>query len=362
MPTLFDPIQLGSIQAANRVFMAPLTRAKATKAGVPTPIMVEYYTQRATAGLIVSEATGISRQGLGWINGPGIWNDEQVEGWKPIVRAVHEKGGKIVCQLWHMGRMVHSSTTGEQPVAPSVSTAPGHIHTYEGKRPYEEARALRLDELPGIIEDYANAARNAMKAGFDGVQIHAANGYLLHEFLSDGTNHRTDQYGGSPENRIRLLREVTEAVIKAVGAEHVGVRLSPNGSVQGTMDSNPEAVYLPAVTMLQELGIAWLALRESRPVSEFTFAETTEQPKLSPQIRKIFKNPLVLNQDYSPEEAEEAVETGRADAISFGRPYIANPDLLRRLKEKLPLQKDVMTTWYGAELGAKGYTDYPFAP
>ncbi|QHI95131.1 alkene reductase [Aristophania vespae] len=361
MPNLFDPIQLGSIKTSNRVFMAPLTRGRADKNAVPTELMIEYYTQRATAGLIISEATGISRQGLGWINAPGIWNDAQIEGWKPIIKAVHDKGGKIVCQLWHMGRLVHSSITGEQPVAPSPSTAPRYIHTYEGKKPYEEARALRADELPAIVADYAKAAQNAIKAGFDGVQIHAANGYLIDEFLRDGTNHRSDQYGGSPENRMRFLREVTQAVINAVGAERVGVRLSPNGEVQGTVDSNPETVFVPAAKMLQDLGVAWLELREWKENSDFEFAEETDQPILSPKIRKVFTNPLILNQNYTAEEAKEAVASGHADGISFGRPFIANPDLVHRIKNNITWQKSEIKTWYGIEYGPKGYTDYPFA-
>ncbi|MDF7673501.1 alkene reductase [Acetobacteraceae bacterium ESL0709] len=361
MPTLFDTLQLGAVRAPNRIFMSPLTRAKATREGVPTPIMTEYYAQRATAGIIISESVGISQQGLGWMNAPGIWLDSQIEGWKPITAAVHEKGGRIFCQIWHMGRMAHSLNSGQQPVSCSATTPPGHIHTYEGKRDYEEARALRADELPGIIADYAQAARNALRAGFDGVQIHAANGYLLDQFLRDSTNHRTDQYGGSPENRIRLLREVTEAVIAAIGAERVGVRFSPNGKVQGTIDSHPESVFIPAAKILQELGVAWLELREARPHSDYALAEVTDQPRLSPEIRKVFTNPLILNQDYSQKEAEEAVETGRADAISFGRLFISNPDLVRRFRGNLPLQKADMATWYGVRHGTKGYTDYPFA-
>ncbi|MXV43824.1 alkene reductase [Saccharibacter sp. 17.LH.SD] len=361
MPTLFDPISFGSIHAKNRVVMAPLTRARAGQDGVPTPIMAEYYTQRSNAGLIISEATGISRQGLGWINAPGIWTKEQIEGWKPVTQAVHAQGGKIVCQLWHMGRLVHSSVTGEQPVAPSPSTAPGGIHTYDGKKPYEESRALNVEEIQVIVEQYAQAARNAMEAGFDGVQIHAANGYLIDTFLRDGTNYRSDDYGGTVENRLRLLREVTESVVKAIGGEHVGVRLSPNGEVQGVIDSKPETVFVPAAKMLQELGIAWLELRESSPESTFAFDKPTEQPKLSPEIRKVFQRPLVLNQDYTAEEAKAAVSEGKADAISFGRRYISNPDLVHRLENDLPLQDDDMGTWYGAHLGAKGYTDYPTA-
>ncbi len=232
MTTLFDPIQLGAIDAKNRILMSPLTRGRGTREHVPTPIMAEYYAQRASAGLIISEATGISREGLGWPYAPGIWSAEQVEAWKPITKAVHDKGGKIVVQLWHMGRMVHPSVTGQQPVSSSPTSAPGQIHTYDGKQDPEQARALTKDDITRILGEYEVAARNAIEAGFDGVQIHAANGYLIDEFLRDGTNHREDEYGGSPENRIRLLREVTERVIATIGAERVSVRLSPNGDTQ----------------------------------------------------------------------------------------------------------------------------------
>lgn len=362
MSTLFDPISFGSVQASNRVVMAPLTRARADRDCVPTPLMVEYYTQRASAGLIISEATGISRQGLGWAYAPGIWTKEHVDAWKPITQAVHDQGGKIVCQLWHMGRMVHSSTTGEQPVAPSPSTAPGAIHTYDdGKQPYEEARELSKSDIQGILQDYVQAAHNAIDAGFDGVQVHAANGYLIDTFLRDGTNHRTDEYGGSVENRLRFLREVIEHVVEAVGAERVGVRLSPNGEIQGTVDSQPEAIFVPAAKMLQDLGVAWLELRETVPNYEQSFGGATQQKKLSPEIRKVFTRPLVLNQEYTAEEAKKSIAEGRADAIAFGRRFISNPDLVRRLKEGLPLQDDDMKTWYGAWNGAKGYTDYPTA-
>lgn len=356
MPSLFDSIDLGAVHAANRIIMSPLTRARATEGAVPTPLMVEYYAQRAGAGLIISEATGISREGLGWPWAPGIWSAEQVAAWKPITKAVHERGGKIVCQLWHMGRMVHSSVTGLQPVSASPTTAPGQSHTYEGKKPYEEARELRVDEIPRILADYENAARNAIGAGFDGVQIHAANGYLIDEFLRDGTNHRKDEYGGAPENRIRLLREVTERVVATIGADRTSVRLSPNGDTQGTDDSAPEKVFVPAAKVLQDLGVAWLELREPGP--EGTFGKTDE-PKLSPEIRKVFSRPLVLNQDYTLEDAQKAVSSGLADAVSFGRKFIANPDLPRRFAEDIPLAKDDMATWYSQ--GPKGYTDYPFA-
>lgn len=361
MTTLFDPISLGAVDAKNRVLMAPLTRARAEKSGVPTPIMAEYYAQRANAGVIISEATGVSRQATGWIYAPGLWTQEQIDGWKPITKAVHDKGGKIVCQIWHMGRLAHSATIGEQPVAPSPSTAPGYIHTYDGKKSYEEARELSVDEIRTIVKDFGQAARNAIEAGFDGVQIHGANGYLVDEFLRDGTNHREDEYGGTPEKRLRFLREVTESVIAAIGADRVGVRLSPNGEVQGVIDSQPEKVFVPAAKMLQELGVAWLELRETSSNGTFYIASPTDQPKLSPEIRKVFKRPLVLNQDYSPEEAKATVAEGRADAISFGRDYIANPDLVERLEKNLPLNEGDSSTWYGAWHGAKGYTDYPTA-
>lgn len=361
MPTLFDSLSLGAIETKNRVLMAPLTRARAEKTGVPTPIMAEYYAQRASAGLIISEATGVSRQATGWVYAPGIWTQEQIDAWKPVTQAVHDKGGKIACQIWHMGRLVHSSVTGEKPVAPSPSTAPGGVHTYDGKKPYEEARELSVEEIRGIVDDFGRAARNAIEAGFDGVQIHAANGYLIDTFLRDATNQRTDEYGGTPEKRLRFLREITESVIAAVGADRVGVRLSPNGEMQGSIDSNPEAVFVPAAKMLQDLGVAWLELRESSPESTFVFDKPTEQPKLSPKIRKVFTRPLVLNQDYTLEQAQADVASGHADAISFGRRFISNPDLVHRLQHNLPLQDDDMGTWYGAWHGPKGYTDYPTA-
>lgn len=358
MPDLFDPIEIGDISAKNRIFMAPLTRARAGRDAVPTPLMVEYYRQRADAGLIVSEGTGISREGLGWPNAPGLWTEAQVEGWKPVTGAVHEKGGKIVAQLWHMGRLVHSSVTGLQPVSSSDVLWPSQVHTYEGKKPYEQPRALTKDDIRRIIGDYAAAARNAIRAGFDGIQLHGANGYLIDQFLKDSVNRRTDDYGGSPENRIRFLSEVTQAVIAAIGAEKVGVRLSPNGDVQGAIDSAPETVFIPAARALDRLGIAWLELREIGP--ESTFGKTdTPQTKLSPQIRKVFTRPLALNQDYTFETAQAAVKEGKADAIVFGRDFIANPDLVTRFARGVPLAKEDIRLWYASAEGAHGYTDYP---
>jgi 2,4-dienoyl-CoA reductase-like NADH-dependent reductase (Old Yellow Enzyme family) len=355
MPSLFDPIQFGAIEAPNRILMAPLTRGRSSREHVPSELMPVYYAQRAGAGLIISEATGISRQGMGWPYAPGLWTDAQVEGWKPVTEAVHKAGGRIVAQLWHMGRIVHPSVGGP-PVSASATTAPGKAHTYDGKQPYAEARALALEELPGIVADYATAARNARAAGFDGVQIHAANGYLIDQFLRDNSNFRDDAYGGAPENRIRLLREVTEAVASEIGADRTGVRLSPNGDTQGVEDSDPETVFVPAARALGEIGIAFLELREQGP--DGTFGRS-DQPKLSPAIRRAFSGPLVLNQDYSLADAKDALDSGVADAISFGRPFIANPDLPARLSAGLPLAIPDMATFYTRD--AEGYTDYTAA-
>ncbi|PKP93841.1 MAG: alkene reductase [Alphaproteobacteria bacterium HGW-Alphaproteobacteria-16] len=355
MPDLFDPIQLGGIAAPNRILMAPLTRGRATKDGVPTDIMAEYYAQRASAGLIISEATGMSRQGLGWPFAPGLWTDAQTEGWKPVTQAVHDAGGRIVAQLWHMGRQVHSSVTGEQPVSSSATITEGKVHTYEGRQPFEQARALDADEIPGILDDYARATENALKAGFDGVQIHAANGYLIDQFLRDNANFRTDNYGGSVENRIRLLDEVTARVVASAGAARVGVRLSPNGNSQGVDDSDPESVFVPAAKRLAEHGIAFLELREPGP--EGTFGKT-DVPKLSPAIRKAFAGPLVVNSDYfTREAAQAALDSGVADAVSFGRAFLANPDLPERLRTGAALNEGNMATWYSQ--GPEGYIDYP---
>ncbi len=357
MPSLFDPINLGAIAAPNRVLMAPLTRGRSTRDHVPTHLMIEYYRQRASAGLIITEATGISQQGLGWAYAPGIWNETQVAAWTPIVASVHEMGGRIVCQLWHMGRLVHPSfLNGDAPVSSSATTAPGHGHTYAGNDPYGPARALRLDEIPGLLDDYRRATTNALAAGFDGVQIHAANGYLIDQFLRDNCNFRTDAYGGPIENRIRLLREVTEAVAGVAGADRTGVRLSPNGEVQGANDSNPQPLFTAAAAALSDLGIAFLELREPRPGSSFG---KPDHPAIAPAVRQVFANPLVLNSDYDYAHAQAALDSGVADAIAFGRPFIANPDLPRRLRDGLVLNTPDPRTFYTQE--AAGYTDYPAA-
>jgi N-ethylmaleimide reductase len=356
MPTLFDPIQFGAIAAPNRIVMAPLTRGRATRAHVPTEMMIDYYRQRASAGLIITEATGISQEGLGWPYAPGLWSDEQVEAWKPVTDAVHEAGGRIVVQLWHMGRQVHSSVIGGQPVSCSPTATAGQAHTYNGKQDYETARPLDLDEIPRLLEEYRIAGANAIKAGFDGVQLHAANGYLIDQFLRDNANFRDDIYGGPIENRIRLLGEATQALADVVGAGRTGVRLSPNGESQGVDDSNPVPLFTAAAAKLDSIGIAFLELREPGPSGTFG---RTDVPKISPDIRKLFKGALILNSDFTAATAQAALDDGAADAVAFGRPFISNPDLVRRLREGLPLTADAMPTWYSQ--GPEGYVDYPFA-
>ena len=357
MPSLFEPITVGALLCPNRVFMAPLTRGRATREHVPTPIMADYYRQRAGAGLIVSEATGISRQGLGWPYAPGIWTVEQMEAWRPVVEAVHEAGGRIFCQLWHMGRVVHPSFLGgDQPVSASATTAPHKAHTYEGRQPFAEARALTAEEIEAVVADYGRAAGLAIGAGFDGVQVHAANGYLIDQFLRDSTNLRDDDYGGPPEKRVRLLAEVTRAVAAIVGPERTAVRLSPNSETQGCEDSDPEALFTAAAAALQEIGIAFLELREPGP--EGTFGRS-DVPPVSPAIRRVFRGPLVLNSDFGLDSGQAAVGEERADAISFGRPFISNPDLPSRLERGLPIASDDRATWYSQ--GPEGYVDYPEA-
>jgi 2,4-dienoyl-CoA reductase-like NADH-dependent reductase (Old Yellow Enzyme family) len=357
MANRFDPIDLGAIHCPNRILMAPLTRGRASPGHIPNDLMRLYYEQRASAGLIISEATGISQEGLGWPSAPGIWTEAQTEGWKPITDAVHKAGGRIILQLWHMGRLVHSSFNNGAPgVSASATTGPGHAYTATGKQPLEEARALRLDEMPRVVADYVKAAENAKKAGFDGVQIHSANGYLLDQFLRDNSNFRDDDYGGSIENRIRLTTEVTAAVASVWGADRVSVRLSPNGDSQGVDDSNPEALFTAAAAALQKIGIGFLELREPGP--DGTFGRT-DVPKQSPAIRRVFTNPLVLNSDLTAESGAELVTSGQADAVSYGRPFISNPDLVERIRDSKAWTETNMATWYSA--GSEGYTDYPAA-
>lgn len=355
---LFQPIELGGISSKSRIIMAPLTRGRAQMPGnLPTDMMTTYYRQRSSAGLIISEATGISVEGLGWPGAPGIWSAEQVVGWKKVTQAVHEAGGKIICQLWHMGRIVHPDFIGGQkPFSSSATTAPGHAHTFEGTKPFEEAREMTHADIARTIEDYRTAAQNAKDAGFDGVQLHAANGYLIDQFLRDNSNFRTDEYGGTPENRTRILREALEALISVWGADKVGVRLSPNGDSQGCDDSNPAAVFGAAAQVCEDLKLAFVELRQPGPNGTFG---RTDVPKQSPLIREIYSGKLVLNSDYSAEEASADLASGKCDAVSFGRPFISNPDLPARIAagaEWAP-NKGVPGTWYFP--GEVGYIDYP---
>lgn len=359
MSSLFDPIQLGAIHASNRIMMAPMTRGRGTKGHVPTEIMIDYYRQRATAGLIISEGTGISQEGMGWPYAPGIWNEEQVEAWKPITQAVHAEGGKIICQLWHMGRTVHPSFH-PHPISASATTAPRWAHTYNGKQPYEQARALPLKEIPRLLNDYAQAAKNAIEAGFDGVQIHAANGYLIDQFLRDNSNFRDDEYGGSVENRIRLLIEVTQTVSKAVGANKTSVRLSPNELIQGVHDSNPEVLFVAAAKALSKEKINFLEVREPRPGEDnFVMADLTDDdfyPAIAPAMRKNFEGNFIINGSYNGQSAKEVMKNNAADGVAFGRPYISNPNLVEKIKNNIPFTLDDSLTWFTQE--KKGYTDY----
>lgn len=356
MADLFAPLTFGSIPLANRIVMAPLTRGRSGRAGIPTELVATYYAQRADAGLIISEATGISREGLGWPNAPGLWDDDQVAGWVPVTEAVHRRGGRIVAQLWHMGRLVHSDLGGGQPLSSSATTAPFRAHTYDGKKPYEEARAATLDDIRRILDDYAKAARNALRAGFDGVQLHGANGYLIDQFLRSSANLRSDDYGGSIDNRLRFVTEALEAVASEVGMDKVGIRFSPNILSQGVEDAAPEELFLALAKRLEQLGVPWIELREPHPGTTFGEGPT---PPVSPSMRQHYSGGIVLNSDYDGARAVERLSEGVADAISFGRPYIANPDLVTRLRRGLPLAEPDFRTFYSE--GPEGYTDYPFS-
>jgi NADPH2 dehydrogenase len=348
MPTLFDPIRLGALDLPNRIVMAPLTRARATpETRVPTPVMRDYYVQRASAGLIVSEATSVTPMGVGYAKTPGIWSAEQVEGWKRITGAVHAAGGRIVLQLWHVGRISDPIfLDGALPVAPSALAAQGHVSLVRPQRPYTTPRALETSEIPGVVEAFRKGAENAQAAGFDGVEVHGANGYLLDQFLQDSTNQRSDDYGGSLENRARLMLEVTDAAISVWGADRVGLHLAPRGDSHTMGDSDPLATF------------SYVAREAGRRKIAFLF--TREHPgadRISPQLKQAFGGPLIANEKFSPQEAEAEIAAGRADAVSFGLKFIANPDLPRRLREGAPLN-DVNPATIYAE-GAEGYTDYP---
>ena len=354
MPSLFTPLQLGSLELPNRILMAPLTRARAGREGVPNELMARYYAQRAGAGLIISEATGISREGLGWPGAPGLWNKAQVDGWKLVTEAVHAAGGRIVAQLWHMGRLVHPDLGGGQPVSSSATTAPDFAHTYEGKKPYVEARAATQDDIRRIVSDYVRAARNAIAAGFDGVQVHGANGYLVDQFLRDSANHRDDAYGGPVPNRLRFVREVLQAVGEAIGIDRVGIRFSPNIHVQGVEDRDPVALFTELAKLLEELRVPWIELREpDKPTS----AGSIPTAPVSPAMRAHYSGRIVINSDQDWTDARARIAAGHADAVSIGRLFIANPDLVHRISTGAGLNPGDPKTFYSG--GEQGYTDYP---
>ena len=352
---LFSPVNLGAISLKNRMVMAPLTRNRASEGGVPQPMTVTYYEQRASAGLIITEATPISAMAHGYPALPGIYTDAQVAGWKKITDTVHAKGGKIVLQLWHVGRISHPSLlpNGALPVAPSAIKPAGKAFTYQGLVDYVEPRALEASELPNIIMDYVHSTKCALAAGFDGVEVHAANGYLLDQFLRDGSNKRTDNYGGSFENRARLLLEVINAVVDVAGADKVGLRISPVNPFNDMQDSNPQALFNYVVDALNQFNLAYLHVLEGGVPGG-----GEAQPFDFVSLRKLFKGHYMANLAYDKARGNAAIASGHADAIAYGVPFIANPDLVERYKKNASLNEADSNTFYGGT--EKGYTDYPF--
>ncbi|MDM4017528.1 alkene reductase [Roseiconus lacunae] len=353
---LLSPLDLGSLTLPNRIVMAPLTRARAGERRVPNDLMAEYYAQRASAGLIITEATVVSRQGIGWANTPGIYSDEMTAGWKAVVDAIHNEGGRVFLQLWHTGRASHSDFHGgELPVAPSAIAIEGDgIHTPSGKKAYETPRALELNELVGVVSSYKRAAENARTAGFDGVEIHSANGYLLDQFLQSKTNHRTDSYGGSVENRYRLLGEVVDAVTSVWPANRVGIRIAPNGSFNDMGSPDYREQFLYTARRLDQYGLAYLHVMDG---TGFGFHNLGPAMTLR-DFRNVFSGPLMGNVEYTRESADAAITNENADLIAFGRPYISNPDLVERFENGWPLAEPAdMSLWYSS--GAHGYTDFP---
>lgn len=347
MPTLFDSLKVGAWTLPNRIVMAPLTRCRASEGRVPNALMADYYRQRASAGLIITEAVAVTPMGVGYPDTPGIWSDEQVDGWKLITKAVHDAGGRIVMQLWHVGRISDPSyLNGEIPVSASAIAAEGHVSLLRPKRPFVTPRALDTAEIPGIVEAYRKGAENAKKAGFDGVEIHGANGYLLDQFLQDSTNKRTDIYGGSIENRARLMLEVVDAAIAVWGADRVGLHLAPRGDSHTMGDSDPAATFGYVAREVGKRGIAFICSRES-----------LGDNRLGPLLKKEFGGVYIANEGFTKETAHQVLAAGEADAVAFGKTYISNADLVARLAKDAPLNPFNVETFYGG--GAEGYLDYP---
>ena len=347
MPTLFDSLQLGPLTLPNRIFLAPLTRSRAGQQRIPNALMAEYYRQRSSAGLILTEATSVTPMGVGYANTPGIWSQEQVEGWKLITQAVHEAGGHIFLQLWHVGRISDPQfLDGALPVAPSAIAPAGHVSLVRPLKSFVTPRALELAEIPGIIEAYRKGAENAKLAGFDGVQIHGANGYLLDQFLQTKTNHRTDEYGGSVENRARLMLEVADAVISIWGADRVGMHLAPRGDAHDMGDANPLETFSYVARELGRRKIAFICAREHQAPDS-----------IGPALKKAFGGVYVANEKFTLESGNAILSSGDADAVAFGVPFLANPDLPQRFASGAALNAPDPATFYAD--GAKGYTDYP---
>lgn len=352
---LFQPLDLGGLELPNRIVMGPLTRSRADHAtDAPHALNVDYYVQRASAGLIVTEATQISQQGKGYAWTPGIYTEAQVEGWRKVTDAVHAAGGRMCLQLWHVGRISHTSFQpgGGKPVAPSAIRAEAQTFLGQGMAPVSAPRALETEEIPLIIRDFLNAAENAKRAGFDAVEVHAANGYLLNQFLCDKTNHRSDAYGGSIENRTRIVVEAVEAVMRVFDPTRVGIRLSPVSPAGDIADSDPQALYDYLVREMSALRIGYIHVIEGS-----TGGPRDHAPFDFQALRRLFKGVYMANNGYTRDLAIEAVAAGRADLVAFGRPFIANPDLVARLRVDAPLAQDDKATWYGGD--ARGYTDYP---
>ncbi|WP_372655968.1 alkene reductase [Halobacteriovorax sp.] len=347
MNSLFSPLKLGSLTLVNRIIMAPLTRGRAGEDRIPNDLMAKYYKERANAGLILTEATSVTPMGVGYADTPGIWSNEQVEGWKKITEAVHSEGGKIFMQLWHVGRISHSSfLNGEKPVAPSAIKPAGHVSLVRPVTEFETPRALETSEVKEVVKAYRLGAENAKKAGFDGVEIHAANGYLIDQFLQDSTNKREDIYGGSLENRARFLLEVTDAVTSVWGADRVGVHLSPRCDAHDMGDSNPLKTFSYAVEELSKRQIAFIFTREHQA-----------DDSLTPKLREIFSGVFIGNEKYTKETAAKAINSGLVDAVAFGMPFISNPDLVKRFEIDAPLNEVNLETIYTKN--EVGYTDYP---
>ncbi|MBK6638716.1 MAG: alkene reductase [Rhodocyclaceae bacterium] len=351
MSTLFHPLEMGDLNLPNRIVMAPLTRCRAGAGRVPHTLNAKYYSQRASAGLILTEATSVSPMGVGYPDTPGIWSDEQVHGWKLVTHAVHAMGGRIFLQLWHVGRISHPAyLDGAQPVAPSAIAASGHVSLLRPMADHPLPRALATDELPEIVAQFRKGAENAKAAGFDGVEVHNANGYLLDQFLQSGTNQRTDAYGASIENRVRLPLEVVDAVIDVWGAGRVGVHISPRGDMHDMTDSDPLATFGHFVRQLDERNIAFIFARES-----------LGEGRIGDKLKQLFAGVYIANEGFNAQSANDVIAKGEADAVAFGKDYIASPDLVERLAQQQPLNRWEANTFYGpmVEDKAHGYTDYP---